>query len=323
MKQKIENNSSVDFFVGIDISSRNLDVYILSKRQYESFPNTNLGIKQLINFLLNLNGQVHIILEPAGGYESNLVISLDKKGLTPSVINPRMIRDFAKAMGILAKTDKIDAEVIAMYGERMRPKIRPLYEVKISKLHHLVMRRKQVVKIITAEMNRLHKTPSELKDLLKEHLEFLKKQKKQIDEQINLETNSNIQWKETSDLINTVRGVGPVLTSTLLTRVPELGKLNRQEIASLVGVAPHNRDSGRISKQRSIWGGRSDVRCQVYMAALVSIRYNPRMREYYESLLKRGKKKKVAITACMRKLIVILNSMVKSKTAYNDQLVLN
>ena len=254
--------------------------------------------------------------EATGGLERLLAASLDGAGVPVAVVNPRQVRDFAKSVGRLAKTDRIDATVLARYAEAVRPEPRPLADEASRALSALVGRRRQLLAMITAEGNRLARAPKPLRKGLKAHLRWLRKEVERTEAEVDRIVREDAVLKEKDRLLRSVPGVGPTLSATLLAELPELGRLDRKQLAALVGVAPMNRDSGTLRGLRTVWGGRSSVRATLYMAALVATRFNPSIREFYERLCAKGKPRKVALTACMRKLLTILGAVLKSRTPW-------
>lgn len=236
------------------------------------------------------------------------------------VVNPRQVRDFAKAVGKLAKTDALDAQVLAHFGEATKPDLRPLPDDSTRELQALLARRSQVVEMVTAEKNRCRTATQRLQPQIQEHIRYMEKQLKELEQGLSELLSSSPVWRTKEKLLGSVPGVGPVLTVTLLAGLPELGRLDRREIASLVGVAPFNRDSGTLRGKRTVWGGRSSVRATLYMATLAATQYNSVMWAFYQRLLEAGKPKKVALTACMRKLLTILNAMLKHNLSWNSKL---
>jgi len=297
--------------VGIDIAKDKYDVHILPDNEFFILENSPKGHKKLISRLKKLEPDI-VLLEATGGLELEVALALQKHKMCPAIINPRQMRDFAKAMNFLAKTDKIDAKVIALYGEKIQPKVRAIPAERSSRLLSIVNRRRQLVDMKKVESQRLSRSPSDIRSVIKEHIAYLSKQIKLLEKEIKEEISKNPLWETKSSILQSTVGVGPVLVSTLLIQLPELGELNRRQIASLVGLAPFNCDSGRTKGVRRIWGGRKVVRNQLYMATLSAIRYNPKIKEFYDRLKEKGKKTKVAHTACMRKLLVILNCKLKS-----------
>lgn len=312
-------------FVGVDVSKDRLDIAICpTMEQAEqgqaterwSVSNDDRGIEQLVNRLREVQ-PARIILEATGGMEVPVCSALAAAKLPVVVVNPRQARDFAKSIGKLAKTDAIDAEVLAQFGRATRPALRPLPDTATRELDMLLTRRHQVTEMITAESNRMRTVSGRVGANIQAHIDWLKECLKQLDTDLSDALRSSPVWREKDNLLQSVPGVAKVTSLTLIADLPELGTLNRKQIAALVGVAPFNRDSGTLRGTRTIWGGRASVRCTLYMAALVSIRWNPVLKAFYQRLCTNGKAKKVAITACMRKLLTILNAMLKHHTAWN------
>jgi transposase len=302
-----------ELFVGIDISKKRLDVAISPKNKTFNYPNNKTGIQKLVQRLQNLNPEL-ILLEATGGYEYLLVAALRDADLPTCFINPKLVRNFARSAGISAKTDRLDAQVLALYAHRMRPQPRPLPDEQQQELKHLRTRRQQLLEMIQMEKNRLGQAPfASIRHSLKKNIESLKEQLAALDREIDDFLNENPLWVEQTKLVTQVPGVGPGTALSLAAYLPELGRLDRQQIAALVGVAPFNRDSGQWRGQRHIEGGRNKLRHALYMAALVATRYNSVIQRYYQHLLAKGKAKKVALIACMRKLLTILNAMVKKQ----------
>ena len=263
-----------------------------------------------------------VVLEATGGLETFLVGELAGAQLPVVVVNPRQVRDFAKAVGKLAKTDALDAQVLAHFGEATKPDLRPLSDDSTRELQALLARRSQVVEMVTAEKNRCRTATQRLQPQIQEHIRYMEKQLKELEQGLSELLSSSPVWWTKEKLLGSVPGVGPVLTVTLLAGLPELGRLDRREIASLslVGVAPFNRDRGTLRGKGTVWGGRSSVRATLYMATLAATRYNSVMWAFYQRLLEAGKPKKVALTACMRKLLTILNAMLKHNLSWNSKL---
>jgi transposase len=253
-----------------------------------------------------------IILEATGGYEAVVVAKLAAAALPVVVVNPRQVRDFAKSLGRLAKTDAIDARVLALFGERVRPAVRSLKDEQTRALEGLLARRRQLLEMIVAEQNRLIHAQGDVRKSIEQTITFLKKQLQRLDRDLDDSIHASPVWREKEALYRGVPGVGPQMTATLLACLPELGQLNRRQISALVGVAPFNRDSGTLRGRRTIYGGRATVRGALYMATLVATRHNPVIRAFYQHLLAQHKPKKLALVACMRKLLVILNTMAKT-----------
>ena len=257
-----------------------------------------------------------IVVEATGGYQRAVVEALFHAGLCVAVVNPARARQFARASGLLAKTDKLDAQVLAVFGERMQPKPYTGKSEAEKHLGALLVRRKQVEEMLKAEQNRLRTTSPSLKSSVEQVILCLKEQKKRLDEQIQQFLQEQQAWQEQTEILGSAPGVGPVTTATLLAELPELGKMDRKRIAALVGVAPMNYDSGKKRGYRKTKGGRTNVRSVLYMSTLVATRYNPLIRAQYQHLLKRGKEKKVALTACMRKFLTILNAMIRDQQPF-------
>ncbi len=306
-------------FIGIDVSKKSLDVAALPEGTVRTVSHTVQGRRELLAELPE-PGTCLVVVEATGGYERLIVADLATAGHLVAVVNPRQVRDFAKGIGIFAKTDRIDAAVIAKFGQHVHP--RPLAEVheKQGELDQLVTRRRQLVDLRTAEKNRMgmaHSRP--VRRSLQLVIDLLNKQIKRIEKAILALVESDDQWKGTARLLKSVPGVGDVTAATLIAEFPELGHLNRQQAAALAGLAPFNRDSGSFQGKRSIRGGRRSVRNVLYMAALSAKRYNPVIRTFAQRLETQGKLPKVILTACMRKLLVILNTMLKTNTQWNPQ----
>ena len=310
---------SKEVVVGIDISKARLDVGVLPTSEKWSVANEPEGLAELACKLSDVS-PVLVVMEATGGLERSVRTVLEHAGLRCAVVNPRQVRDFAKAMGILAKTDTLDALVLATFGEKVRPEVRPGKDRDTVELEALVKRRRQLIGMLTAEKNRLKGEASPaMRRNLEKHIEWLEQCLKDLDKDMRKRIREIPEWREKDDVITSVPGVGPVTMLTLLALLPELGTLNRRQIAALVGLAPFNRDSGKLRGRRSIWGGRAPVRSALYMATLSSTSWNPVIKAFYNRLIEAGKKKKVAITACMRKLLTILNSMVRNGCTWQAQ----
>lgn len=309
-------STSSELFIGIDICKDQLDIADDSNSMTWSVANDDTGIASLVDRLKQLK-PVLIVMEATGGLETLSYSALTTAGLPAVVINPRQVRDFARAIGKLAKTDMIDAHVSARFGAAVKPQLRPMKDDQTQELTALVTRRRQLIGMLTAEKTRLKQAAKWIRKDIKAHMESLEKHLKKIEGDISKLIKKTPGWKEKDSLIQSVPGVGDVLSMNLLSGLAELGKLSRRQIASLVGVAPLNRDSGKFRGRRMIWGGRAQVRAALYMAALSASRYNPVIKPFYQRLILDGKKPKVALTACMRKLMVILNTMIKNQTAWN------
>lgn len=306
-------------FAGIDVSKMHLDLAVRSKEEVttERFENTSDGIDQLTE-RLKKNAPKRIVLEATGGFERPVSAVLASANLPVAVVNPRQVRDFAKATGRLAKTDVIDAGVLALFAERIRPEVRPVPSQEQQAFSALVTRRRQILAMQGAERNRLQTAPSQtVRADIEAHLRFLQKRLQETERRLTEAVEASAMWREEERLLCSAPGVGEVTAHTLMAQLPELGEANRQEIAKLVGIAPLNQDSGQRRGQRTCWGGRSEVRATLYMATLAAIRFNKRIRDFYHRLVERGKPKKVARVAAMRKLLVILNTMVKNNTTWD------
>jgi transposase len=302
-------------FVGIDVAKDRLDVAVCPTDERWTGGNDPAGIEALGEQLVRLAPQL-VVLEATGGFEVPLVGALVTRGLPVVVVNPRQVRDFAKALGRLAKTDRIDATVLALFAERVQPAVRPLPDEATRELQAWLARRRQLVEMITAEENRRQQAAAPIRRQIEGHLRWLRRQLAELERDLTARVRRSPVWRESETLLRSTPAVGPVLARTLLADVPELGRLNRKQIAALVGVAPFNRDSGPRQGHRSIWGGRAPVRGVLYMAALVATRCNPVIRAFSQRLLAAGKPWKVMLTACMRKLLTILNAMMKHRTAW-------
>jgi transposase len=309
-------DSSVEVHVGVDVSKASLDVGVHQTGAFCSLRNNPAGIKSLLARLRWLKPHL-ILLEASGGYERRLLDALGSAGLPVAVVNPRQLRDFARATGVLAKTDKIDALVLARFAATVRPELRRLSNARERDLSALQARRRQLIEMLTAEKNRLEKAPPIAAKDVKGHIRYLERRLVILDKALQDLVRSNPEWQIREQLLRSVPGIGPVLASTILANLPELGNLNRRQIAALVGVAPLNRDSGTLRGKRSVWGGRSHVRAALFMNSLVASRFNPVIKAFYQRLCAMGKPKKVALVASMRKLLTILNSMIRNRTSWN------
>jgi len=306
-----------DVFVGIDVSKATLDVMVLPEERYFQVSRDEAGVEQLLATLKPL-GVTLIVLEATGGLERPVVMALAAAGLQVVTINPRQAREFARATGTLAKTDAIDAKLLARLGQVLRPQVRPLKDAETQALQALATRRSQLVEMLAMERNRLHSATSRVKPDIQAHIEWLSKRLKDVDDDLQRQIDTTDAFRVKDEIIRSVPGAGRVLSTTLLASLPELGRLNRREIAALVGVAPLNCDSGTMRGKRRVWGGRAAVRTVLYMATISAIRCNPDIRAFHERLRAAGKQPKVAITACMRKLLTVLNVMVKSNSTWQS-----
>ena len=297
-------------YVGIDVAKAQVDVAVRPTDDRWEVSHDEAGVRQLVSQLKTLE-PVMVLLEASGGLELPLVAALATEELPVVVVNPRQVRDFARATGKLAKTDSLDAAVLAHFAEVIRPPVRPLRDAETQVLNSLVARRHQVMTMLVSEKNRLGTAIVAVRPRVEAHIAWLERELDDLDEGLRRTLRQSSVWREKDDLLRTVPGVGEQISLTLLAYLPELGTLDRRQIAALVGVAPFNRDSGTLRGKRTIWGGRARVRAALYMVALIASRCNPVIREFYQRLLAAGKPKKLALTACMRKLMVILNSMLK------------
>lgn len=305
-------------FVGIDVSKGTLDSFVSTTGQVEQFLNTHDGIQRLANYLKAQNPAL-VVLEATGGFERLAAAELSAAGLPVVIVNPRQVRDFAKATGQLAKTDALDAQVIAEFARAVKPVIRELPDEHTRELADLLARRRQIIDMIVAEDSRLKQAVLKaLKKDIKAHIVWLKKRLKRTEDDLHEAIKSSPVWKANYDLLSEVKGVGDVLALSLLAMLPELGKVNRKQVAALVGVAPYNCDSGLYKGRRRIWGGRAGLRSVLYMAALSSKTHNPVIERFYNHLLAAGKTKKVALVACMRKLLTILNAMIRDQKHFAE-----
>lgn len=309
---------SSEIFVGIDVSKHELETGMLPGSRTWKTTNDDQGIAELAMQLIEIRPTL-VVVEATGGLERKVHAVLEETGLAVCVINPRRVRNFAKAMGILAKTDSIDALVLAQYAQSLRPEPRPGKDKQTRELEALVMRRTQLVDMLTAEKNRRKAAPKRVQGSIKGHIAWLEKCLKEIDKDINNFIKAMPIWREKDEIIQSAPGAGPVLAAGSMALLPELGALNRRKIGALVGLAPFNRDSGTFKGRRCIWGGRAAVRRILYMATLAAIRCNEVIRRFYQRLIENGKERKVAITACMRKFLTILNAMVRNGTRWDPQ----
>jgi len=302
--------------IGVDVSKDKLDVAVRPDGERWQTANTEEAFPELIARLKALEPEL-IVIEATGGLERAVVAAMATADLPVAMINPRQAREFARATGRLAKTDQIDADDLAFFGEAIRPEVRPLPEADVQELSALNARRQQLVEMITAERNRLHTALPAARPSIREHIRWLQREKERIESKLQRHIDQNLTLRRKFKIMCSAKGVGPATSFSLLSDLPELGKVNRKEIAALVGVAPFNRDSGRWRGKRTTWGGRASVRSALYMAALSASRHNPVIRAFYERLLEAGKPKKVALTACIRKPLVILNAMIKNGTMWD------
>lgn len=297
---------------GIDVSKATLDVATSNRKEIKSFPNDESGINKVINYLKQETPAL-TVMEATGGLEKLLAASLVEAAIPVVVVNPRQVRDFARAKGKLAKTDNIDARILAEFACDIHPEIRSLTDKRTEEIKAMMVRRQQLMTMMTMEKNRLWTASPTVKTSIQKNIEWLKQLLKNLDNDLDNQIQNSPIWKEKDDLLKSVPGVGTVLSLTLLGTLPEIGTLTRKQIAALAGVAPFNRDSGKYRGMRTTKGGRTRVRPPLYMAALVATRCNPVIKAYYHHLIEKGKIKKVALTACMRKLLIILNAIIRER----------
>ncbi len=307
-----------ELYVGIDVAKTHLDVAVRPTGERWRVTNDEEGIEAIVSRLGAVEPAL-IVLEATGGYGRTLIASLATASLPVAVVNPRQVRDFARSTGKLAKTDSLDAQALARFGEAVRPDPRPLPDEQARALTAVLERRRQLIAMLVAEKNRLHVATEGVKGGIEAHIWWLEEELEGIDGDLDRTIRDSSVWRERDELLRSAPGVGKVLSTTLLAELPELGALTRHEVAALVGVAPLNRDSGALRGKRTVWGGRARVRAALYMGTLVATRYNPIIKEFYERLIAKGKAKKVALTACMRKLLTILNAMLKAGARWQRQ----
>jgi len=310
-----EDEMTTSSYVGIDVSKDRLDVAVLGEKQPWQVDNTPDGIAGLVKQMVDLQPEL-IVVEATGGYQRCVVEALFHAGLSVAVMNPARVRQFARACGLLAKTDKLDAQVLAVFGQRVQPKRSEGKSEAEKQLSALLLRRKQLEEMLKAKQNRLRTISPSLRGSVERIIAILKEEKKLLEEQIQQFLKEQKAWQEQREILSSAPGVGLVTTATLLADLPELGKMDRKKIAALVGVAPMNYDSGRKRGYRKTKGGRGDVRSLLYMSTLVATRHNPVIQTQYQQMLKRGKLKKVALTACMRKFLTILNAMLRDQRPF-------
>lgn len=304
-----------EMFIGIDVARDSLEIAVRPSSERWSGSNEPAAIGELAARLRELDPKL-IVLEATGGLELPLLAALGSAGLPVVAVNPRQVRDFAKARGTLAKTDRLDAEVLAHFAEAVRPAVRPLPDTATQTLAALVTRRRQLLEMLVAERNRIATAPPAIRTQIEAHIAWLRQHLSGVDRELAATLRQSPLWRAQEDLLRSVPGIGPVASATLLAELPELGTLDRKQIAALVGVAPLNRDSGTWRGKRTVWGGRATVRSALYMPALVGIRHNPVLHDFYTRLVAAGKPKKVALTACMHKLLIICNALLKHGTRW-------
>lgn len=312
------STASPNVFVGIDVSKEWLDIAVRPAGTAWRAAQDEAGTTELVKRLKRLRPQL-VVMEASGGYERLVVVALATAGLPVAVVNARQVRDFARSQGKLAKTDRLDAAVIAQFGEVSGTVAQPLVPAEARELEALVARRRQVIQMKAAEQQRRQRALPVVQRRIDRVLAVLGHELEDLDQDLTSRLRESPLWRERDDLLRSVPGVGPALTFTLLAGLPELGSLTRKQIAALVGVAPLSRDSGKFRGQRTCWGGRANVRTALYMPTLVAVRHNPVLRAFYDRLLEAGKPKKVALTVCMRKLLTILNAMLKHQTHWSPR----
>jgi transposase len=309
-------------FVGVDVSKAHLDVGVSGSQDASTFSNSERGISDLVQWLGELCPLL-VVLEATGGFEVPAAAALAAAGLPVVIANPRQVRDFAKATGQLAKTDQIDAHILALFAERVRPPVRPLPDDAARELDAIIGRRRQIINMITAEKNRLGFALAPVQKGIQKHIRWLERQLSDIDSDLDDLIRKSPVWRAKNDLLRDVPGVGPNLARTLIAELPELGRLSHKEIAKLVGVAPFPRDSGVMRGKRMIWGGRAPVRSALYLSVWSASKWNPVIRVFYQRLRAKGKPPKVAQVACMRKLLTILNAMLRDGREWDPTIPLD
>lgn len=308
-------------FVGIDVSKAHLDVGVSGSDDLSRFPNSDRGVADLVQRIGAISPTL-VVMEATGGFEFPAAAALGAAGVAVVIANPRQVRDFAKATGQLAKTDEVDARILALFAERVRPPVRPLPDDEARELDALMARRRQVIGMITAEKNRLGFALPPVQKGIQKHIRWLERQLTDVDADLDRLIRKSPVWKAKSDLLKDVPGVGPSLARTLIAELPELGQLTHKQIAALAGVAPFACDSGLMRGRRRVWGGRSSVRTALYMSVWSASRWNPVIRVFYQRLRANGKPPKVALVACMRKLLTILNAMLRDHTEWDPSIPL-
>jgi len=304
-------------YVGIDVAKDKLDVAVLGQKATSEAFNSKRGITALVKKMCQLNPRL-IVVEATGGYEEALVLALYEAGMSVALVSPQRVRQYARARGLLAKTDKLDAQNLAEYGKNIQPRLFVAKSEEGRRLSAIIGRRRQLADMQKAEKNRLRTAYLEMRSSIQTVIDCLEAEIDRLDEEIRNFMNEHENFKEQEELLRSAKSIGPMTAATLLADLPELGKLDRKQIAALVGVTPMNHDSGRKRGYRKTKGGRPEVRSVLYMSALSAIRYNPVIKVQYEQLLKRGKEKKVAITACMRKMLTILNAMMRDQLPFRE-----
>jgi len=313
---------STPVFVGVDVSKARLDVAATGSDQTWSVSNTSDGIAQLVERLREIEPSL-VVMEATGGFEVPAAAALAAAEIPVVIANPRQVRDFAKSTGQLAKTDAIDAHILALFAQRVRPQVRPLPDEEARVLDAIVGRRRQIIGMITAEKNRLGFALPAVKKSIEQNIRWLERQLSDVDSDLDARIRKSPVWQAKHNLLRDVPGVGPNLARTLIAELPELGRLSHKQIAALVGVAPLARDSGLFRGKRMVWGGRASVRCALYMSILSATKWNPVIRVFYQRLRAQGKPPKVAMVACMRKLLTILNAMVRDGREWDPSIPLD
>ena len=308
---------TTDSVVGVDVSKEFLDVCLLPDGIQKRVPNDDSGCSELTTWFTNVS-PARIVLESTGGLEMLAVGIWAAASLPVAIVNPRQVRNFAKACGLLAKTDTLDAKIIARFAQAIKPEIRPLKNEMCQTLTSLTARRRQLVEMLVAEKNRLNSASKTVRLGIETHIAWLTQQIDTIDKEASTFIQSSPAWKAKEEILTSVKGVGPITAAVLLAALPELGTIPRRQIGALVGVCPYNRDSGKYRGKRNIWGGRPAIRAALYMATLSATRFNPAIKAFYDRLMAAGKVHKVAMTACMRKLLSILNSMMKNSQKWDS-----
>lgn len=304
-------------FVGIDVAKAYLDLAVRPAGTHERLANDEAGITQIVA-RLRAQPPVLVVLEATGGLEVPLAAALAAAGLAVAVVNPRQVRDFARAVGQLAKTDALDAHLLARFAEVVRPEPRPLPDAEAQNLSAFLARRQQVIAMLVAEQQRLPTTAAALRPRVEAHIAWLRQERDELDRELRRQIRATPAWREDDNLLQSVPGIGPVLATTLIAELPELGHLNRKQIAALVGVAPLNCESGILRGRRIIWGGRARVRAALWMGTLVAVQRNPAIRACYQRLVAAGRPKKVALTAAMHKLLLVLNALLRQRVPWRD-----
>jgi transposase len=308
---------TAEVYVGVDVAKEKLDVAVLGRKTTSEALNTKRGITTLVKKMQELKPQL-IVVEATGGYEETLVLGLFEAGLPVALVSPQRVRQYARARGLLAKTDKLDAQNLAEYGKNIQPRLFVAKSEEGRRLSALIGRRRQLSDMQKAEKNRLRTAYFEMKGSIQRVIDCLQAEMQSLDAELRKFMKEHENFGGQEKLLRSAKSIGPVTAATLLADLPELGKLDRKQIAALVGVAPMNQDSGKKRGYRKTKGGRPEVRSVLYMSALSAIRYNPTIKAQYDQLVKRGKEKKVAITACMRKMLTILNAMMRDQQPFRD-----